>query len=303
MFEFRYEPNPSRIMRHQAWQTNGQALARTKALNTKTGKNPVYALATALQLLGRQVPQSFALPSTVLHTVFPTPRDVRRTGDAMRHTWRPLSVPGSVITIDGVRCTSPAATFAQLGAYCSLDDLVAIGDSLTCRDATLRRAEVEQLQRFVDHAGRFFGRDNVSRALRLIRARTDSPAETRMRLMAMQYGLPCPQTDVVIAKEPFEIRLDAGWPEYRIGLEYQGKHHREQYEHDLIRGNAILGTGWVAFQFTHGMLTDPTLVYLMFEAIAVALHKAGAPIEHARSEPLSLKEVSDRPAGRPPRGT
>lgn len=302
MFEFRHEPSANRIMRHQAWQTNGQALARAKTLNAKTGKNPVYALSTALQLLGRQTPQSFALPSNVLHTVFPTPRDVRRTGDAMRHTWRPLETLGSIVTVDGVRCTSPAATFAQLGAYCSLEDLVAIGDSLTCRDAMLRRAEVEQLQRFVDRAGQFFGKANVSRALRLIRSRTDSPAETRMRLMAMQYGLPCPQTDVVIAKEPLEIRLDAGWPEYRIGMEYQGKHHREQYENDLIRGNGILRTGWIAFQFTHGMLTDPALAYMMFEAVAAALHAAGAPIEHARSEPLSLRKVSDRPAGRPPRG-
>lgn len=302
MYEFKYEPNPRQLMRHQAWQTSAQTLAQIKALNATSGKNPVYGLSTALRILGRQTPKSFSLPDGAPHIVFPTPSEVRRVGNAMRHTWRPLGHNDAVITVDGVQCTSPAATFAHLGAHCSLEDLVMIGDSLTCRDATLRRASVGQLGHFVEHAGQFAGRANAERALRLVQPNTDSPAETRLRLTAMQYGLPRPVTDVVIAKEPMEIRLDAGWPPYRIGMEYQGKHHRDQYEYDLLRANEILGTGWLVFQVTHDMLNDPRIAYMLFDAIAVALRRAGAPIDHAYVEPMTVRELSHRPSGRPARG-
>ncbi|KAB8294647.1 hypothetical protein [Bifidobacterium avesanii] len=299
MFEFRQEPSTSHIMRHASWATNQSAVAACRSLNAAVRRDLTYGLSTATNLLGRQVPRSFPQQDGRPFAIFPEPSAVRRAGMAERRAWRPLGAPGAIITVNGIQCTSPAATLCHMAACCSLTDLVVLGDSFLCRDRTLRRMTIDDLQQFLDRAGRFVGRPDIIRAMGLLRPNTDSPAETLLRLDALRHGLPCPQTDVVIAKEPWEIRLDMGWPPYRIGLEYQGSHHRDQYEADVDRVNAVLATGWIVFQATATTARDPRLAYQLFENVANALRNAGAPIGHAYVEPLTVLQLTDPVRGRP----
>jgi very-short-patch-repair endonuclease len=51
-------------------------------------------------------------------------------------------------------------------------------------------------------------------------------------------------------------RLDLGWPEHRVGLEYDGAVHRERRQHsrDLDRHNAIRTAGWTVLQVDQRIL-------------------------------------------------
>lgn len=301
MYEFRGEPSPGHIMRHQAWQLNQAALAQCRSIgHGPDAASPVHGLITALGLLGRPVPSSFRLATDRPYIVVPDASGSRIAG-TYRKVWKPLRSSHAIIAVEDIRCTSPAATFAHMARHCSFEHLVALGDMLTCRDRSLRRATIADIRRFLEGAGKFVGHPDAERALRLVRENTDSPAETRLRLMAMRFGLPCPQPDVVIAQDPWQIRIDMGWPQYRVGLDYQGAHHRSQYEDDLARANAILASGWTVFQVTGGMIAAKRTAYELFELVATALRKAGAPIEHAYVEPMSARELTDRPVGRPRR--
>ena len=294
MFEMHREPSPGRLMRHRAWQIHQTTLSQCHALD----RDLTFDLTTALGLLGRPAPYTCDLPGGDPHVAFADASSMRHVDGAQCRRWAPLGALGAVIDVGGVRCLSPAATFARMAGHCSLDDLVAIGDSLTCRDRSLRRVTANGLVRFLDGCGRFVGRPQAMHALRLVRENTDSPAETRLRLLAMRCGLPCPEPDVIIAKDPREIRIDMGWPLYRVGLDYHGAHHREQYEADLDRANAILAERWIVFQITAGMIADDDAVWALFSDVAAALRRAGASgvASHA---PVPTSELGRRPSGRP----
>lgn len=67
------------------------------------------------------------------------------------------------------------------------------------------------------------------------------------------------------ALPPRRWRLDAAWPDLRIGVELdgggwnRGRHHREEgFTNDCIKGNALALAGWTVFHFTPSMLdNDP----------------------------------------------
>lgn len=305
MFEIRHEPSPRQIMRHQAWQLQQSALAQCREANRAIGSeaNPTYGLSTGLNLLGRPTPESFTLPDDRPYAIFPSPAESRKmNGIVANRSWKPLGLDTSTVTIDAVRCESAPAVFAHMSHHCSLEDLVAIGDSFMCRDRMLRRCTYEQLEIFLNRCGRFVGRPEAIRALRLVRANTDSPAETRLRLLAMRFGLPCPQTDIIIAKEPREIRLDLGWAKYRVGLEYQGSHHRDQFDDDLYRANLIIVQGWKVLQVTNEMIRFSQSAHELFEYVAYLLRKAGMDVGHVPQQPMTVREISRKPAGRPHKG-
>jgi hypothetical protein len=67
---------------------------------------------------------------------------------------------------DGVRVTSPARTWLDLVSLMTVDDLIAVGDSLVC----IRGMRTARL------------------ALPEIRVGADSPRETRMRLILARSG-------------------------------------------------------------------------------------------------------------------
>ena len=49
----------------------------------------------------------------------------------------------------------------------------------------------------------------------------------------------------------FVARLDLAYPERRLGVEYEGDHHRGRgvFAHDLRRMNALRALGWTVLRF------------------------------------------------------
>lgn len=121
--------------------------------------------------------------------------------------------------------------------------------------ATLQKAAAESagtqgvriLRQVVDHA----------------EAATESPMESRMRMLLVLGGLPRPEAQVVIRDRfhRFLGRVDLYYREQRLGLEYDGGGHRETLAEDNRRQNRLLEAGFRLLRFTAGdIYNTPDLV-------------------------------------------
>lgn len=159
-------------------------------------------------------------------------RDVRfRLGGIRPHRYRHRL---DVKRRHGLPVTSPGQTFCDLAKHLGLVDLVALGDRLVKKG----RCSPEEL---VAYADGWVGqcRDDARRAARLVRPRVDSVPETAVRLLMVLAGLPEPQVDIKIrdADGHVRFRLDLGFEEARLAIEYDGRWHEEgdQPERDDLR--------------------------------------------------------------------
>ena len=77
--------------------------------------------------------------------------------------------------------------------------------------------------------------------------------ESRLRLVLIAGRLPWPVTQYKVTSPDgtFVARLDLAYPEHRLGIEYEGDHHRSRYtyQHDLRRMNALHASGWTVLRF------------------------------------------------------
>jgi very-short-patch-repair endonuclease len=75
-----------------------------------------------------------------------------------------------------------------------------------------------------------------------------------MRLGLVVAGLPEPtvQHTVLDSDGIFVARVDLAYERLRVGLEYDGDHHREQetFRHDAARLNRLRLVGWTILRFT-----------------------------------------------------
>lgn len=150
----------------------------------------------------------------------------------------------SVVSVGGLRVSSPEQTFLDLALRLSLVDLVVLGDSLVRRGATSTRRLVEAAQTW-----RGKGHRAAGRAALLVRAEVDSPMETRLRLLMVFAGLPEPVINHIVydARGRYEKRFDLSYPDLKVIIEYDGRQHADddrQYGRDIVRREELEGEGW-----------------------------------------------------------
>ena len=84
-----------------------------------------------------------------------------------------------------------------------------------------------------------------------------------MRLAILRAGLPAPVPQLTIRMDNgYVIRVDLGWPEFRVALEYDGAYHadRVQMQRDRRRLNELAQQGWTVLHATASDLHDPSAV-------------------------------------------
>jgi hypothetical protein len=161
----------------------------------------------------------------------------------------PLAV-ADVWTRGGLPVTSPLRTAFDLARN---SDLVA---GVVGVDALLYRRVVKApaLADYLDAHANWNGVRLARRALGLARPDVESPMETRLRLCVVLAGLPEPviQYDVLDPAGHFVARLDLAYRRQRVGLEYDGDHHRERdvFRRDAVRLNRLRLLGWTVLRFT-----------------------------------------------------
>jgi very-short-patch-repair endonuclease len=92
---------------------------------------------------------------------------------------------------------------------------------------------------------------------------SESPMESRERMLLVLAGLPRPQAQVPVHDTlgRFVGRPDLYYPERRLGLEYDGGTHRETLAEDNRRQNLLLDAGVKLLRFTaRDVLGTPDMV-------------------------------------------
>jgi very-short-patch-repair endonuclease len=87
--------------------------------------------------------------------------------------------------------------------------------------------------------------------LRYVEPKSESPMETRLRMLVVMARLPRPEAQVIIRDGPrFLGRPDLYYREQRLGLEYDGATHRDTRAQDNRRQNLLLDAGVRLLRFT-----------------------------------------------------
>lgn len=153
--------------------------------------------------------------------------------------------------IGGMPATTPARTAFDLACRNPLGRAVAAIDALA-RATRLNPAEIEMI------AKRYKGHRNIRRArkaLQLVDSGAESPRETWLRLLLVDAGYPRPQTQIPVRDEYGSLVaiLDMGWEDIKVGVEYEGDHHRtdrRQFNRDIARVEALAELGWIVVRVT-----------------------------------------------------
>jgi hypothetical protein len=140
-----------------------------------------------------------------------------------------------VVSIAGVPCTVPLRTAADLLRWDRPHMALAAVDVLAGRE----RLESVDL---VDCLGRWSGERNVRRARRLagwVEPRTESFGESWLRLRILEAGFPRPTVQIPITvggRSRVLYRLDLGWPDLKVAVEYDGEEFHSGWEANLADG-------------------------------------------------------------------
>jgi len=123
----------------------------------------------------------------------------------------------------GMAMTTPARTAFDLGRRSPLAEGVQRIDALL--NATgLTVADIEAVAQ--RHPG-VRGLRRLRQTLELVDGGAESPYESLTRLTLVQAGFPRPQTQIRVYDEFGRVvaRLDMGWLEYLVGVDFDGAHH------------------------------------------------------------------------------
>ena len=172
-----------------------------------------------------------------------------------------------------IAVTTPARTAYDLGRRPGLSKAVIRLDALA--NATgLRAADIEVV------AGRHPGSRGVvqlRQALQLMDAGAESPQESRTRLLLVDADLPRPQTQITVRDSTgrFVARVDMGWEEWKVGVEFDGAQHwidPAQRTRDIDRYAELADLGWVIIRVNSELLRYRPAVVL--ERVRAALRAA-----------------------------
>jgi len=176
----------------------------------------------------------------------------------------------------GVPVTSPEATAVRLAGTLLGDDAVVAVDRLVATRAT-RLEDVRALAA----GARGRGAVRARQVCALADGLAGSPQETRLRLLMRRGGLPMPvaQHRVLDQRGRFVARVDFGWPELQVAVEYDGEWHAEpgQFGKDRRRLNRLREAGWTVVFVTAADMRDPIrLLARIGAAIGVRVCGSGA---------------------------
>lgn len=237
---------------------------------------------SAARLLGLPVPHDDRVSIAVTQSCDTHTRATRRSRTVIDdHLW--------VRNRDGsaaVPVTSHRHLLAECVEHLALIDAVVLGDAITNR---LRPGSG------IEHAppGRTVLRARWRQVVGLIRAGSESPMESRLRVLLVLAGLPEPVMQHDVSVSGRARRLDLAYPELKIAIEYDGEHHfasEWQLAQDALRLDALARDGWIVVRvIARELYREPERVV---ERVAAALRQRGESVvidgawrEHFPSRP------------------
>ncbi len=242
-------------------------LQRTRAAWLWSRRRGVVAGLSASAMLGAKwvAPD---LPAELIHA--------NRRPPQLLVVYSDVLAAGESRTFAGMPVTTPARTAFDIGRRSPLTDGVQRIDALM--NATdLKVSAIEAV--IAKHPG-VRGLRQLRQTIDLVDGGAESPYESLTRLLLVQAGFPRPQTQIPVSDEyGFVIaRIDIGWPEYLVGVDFEGAHHwtdAKQRTWDVERYTKLPELGWNDIRLTSGMLHNRSDEFL--SRVGEALIARGCP--------------------------
>jgi len=170
---------------------------------------------------------------------------------------RRLDLPSfHVVDVGSLRVTTPARTWLDCAPLLPFGDIVAMGDAILHR----RLGSTGELNHLSQWGFRRRGIVGIRLALPLLDARSESPGESRARVLLIRGGIPAPVCNYnVVERGRWIARVDMAWIEQRVIVEYDGAVHLDerQRRRDAERLNHLQGAGWRVIVLTADDLRRP----------------------------------------------
>lgn len=178
--------------------------------------------------------------------------------------------------VRGIPATTPARTAFDLGRRKGLTAAVVYLDALANATGLTPKAVGALAER---HPGAR-GLVQLRRVIELMDGGAESPQESRTRLLLVRSGLRNPATQIVVHDRfgyPF-ARIDMGWVEWKVGVEFDGAQHwtdPAQRTADIDRYAELAARGWIIIRVSSNLLRYRPEVVIA--RICDALRAAGCP--------------------------
>lgn len=207
-------------------------------------------------------------PAELVHTNRRPPRLLLTYGDRL--------LDGETEVIEGLPVTTAARTAFDLGRrlkpYAAVPRIDAL---MNATDVTA--AEIDAV---IARHRRVRGLRNLRATLTMVDGGAESPYESLTRMLLLRRGFPRPQTQVRVAgHNGFVVaRLDMGWPQWRVGVDFEGAQHwtnPDQFSRDVERYARLTELGWLDIRLTSGMLHNDPGRFL--DRVGAALLARGCP--------------------------
>lgn len=208
------------------------------------------------------------LPAELIHANQRTPPLITARTDFL--------APGETRHAAGLSVTTPPRTAFDLGRRLPLKQGVQRIDALM--NATdVKVNDIEAVA--TEHPG-VRGLKQLRQTLGLVDGGAESPYESLTRLLLIEAGFPRPETQILVVDEyGFVVaRIDMGWREYLVGVDFEGAHHwtdPRQRNRDVERYDVLPELGWTDIRLTSGMLHNQPRVIL--DRVGAALMARGCP--------------------------
>jgi hypothetical protein len=206
------------------------------------------------------------------------PADLFRIGDAVDgiNIHRDKLIAEEVCVVGGIPTTTPARTAFDLARRDTLERAVMRLDAL----ANATRLKCPDVVEVMDRHAGARGIVQLRRAVELMDAGAESPQETRTRLLLIAAGFPLPATQIVVynAFGDFVGRVDLGWPEWKVGVEYDGPQHwatSDAHARTIERIADLEAEGWIIIRLSRDILRYRRGVFLA--RVQKAMRTAGWP--------------------------
>lgn len=182
-----------------------------------------------------------------------------------------------ICTVGEIRCTTALRTAYDIGRYQRVLEPAVVGIDALLNATGVRPSAVAAI------AARYPGARGIRYlrlALHFADAGAESPQETRLRLLLVNSGLPRPTTQIPVYDDHGRVlrRIDMGWPEFMVGVEYDGEQHftdPDAYAADIDRLEFLAEQGWTIVRVSSRQLRRQRQGIV--DRVRRALEAAGLP--------------------------
>ncbi|KWX26039.1 hypothetical protein H7J87_25045 [Mycolicibacterium wolinskyi] len=178
--------------------------------------------------------------------------------------------------VRGIRVTTPARTAFDLGRRPGLTEAVVRVDALL-QACDLKLVDIQAL---VDTHRGARGLVQLRQVLDLADYGAESPQETRLRLLFTEEGMRPDETQIEVFGHWGELvgRIDMGWPDWNVGVQYDGIQHwtdPRQRTKDIDQDAEYRELGWNIIRVGNDLLRYRQRAIIT--RTRAALEKAGRP--------------------------